>query len=102
MTPAELEIERRSVDYEAWEKQRIKEELKCMPLTKRQLKVLLDEVAAYGAPTCKHTYRVTNRFIKAKKLDRTKVIQWLKRNGGYCDCEIVYNVGYKFRDIVNT
>lgn len=100
MTAEEIEAEKRALEYEAWEKQRVQEQLKRMPLTKRQLRALLAEVTTYGEPTCNHTYRVTNRFIKRKQLDRKVIIEWLKRNGGHCDCEIVYNVGYRFRDII--
>ena len=39
-------------------------------------------------------------FFKMRKLDVEKIVPWLQSHGGYCDCEVMYNVQDKFQNIV--
>ncbi len=43
---------------------------------------------------CYHDYRFTKKILKAhfKKVNVNKFIEFCKKNGGYCDCEILFNV----------
>ena len=42
---------------------------------------------------CNHTLRYTTLFLtENKEPDPEKVITWLTSHGGYCDCEVLYNV----------
>jgi len=36
-----------------------------------------------------HNYDLTIEFFKAKGIQNTETaLQWLRENGGYCDCEV--------------
>lgn len=43
---------------------------------------------------CHHDYRFTKKILKDnfKKINIDKFIELCKSRGGYCDCEILYNV----------
>lgn len=46
---------------------------------------------------CKHTTILTKTFLhKNGVINVTQVIEWLAENGGFCDCEILANVEYRF------
>jgi len=42
--------------------------------------------------TCYGDFRFTEEFCKAHNLDFEAVKEMLEGNGGYCDCEIIFNV----------
>lgn len=51
----------------------------------------LDDVAQ--EKDCDHSLRVTREFLSKRGVGNTEVvIKWLNDNGGYCDCEVLYNV----------
>lgn len=42
---------------------------------------------------------LTKQFLKIKRVRNTdEVEKFLKENGGFCDCEVLYNVEEKFED----
>ncbi len=43
--------------------------------------------------TCDGTLLRTEAFLRALGLWSENVRKWLERYGGYCDCEVVMNVG---------
>jgi len=46
---------------------------------------------------CDHSLKSSINFLQSQKLDNTQVItEWLKDNGGSCDCEVLANVEEKF------
>jgi hypothetical protein len=49
---------------------------------------------------CDHTLRNANTFLMERGIDAEKVIPWLRDNGGYCDCEVIFNVDEKLGEIV--
>jgi len=69
-----------------------------LPLARELLNELFDDLNAKLEGTgCKHDYEMTSIFLnlKGKKLDQRTII-WFQENGGYCDCEILFNVADKF------
>jgi len=44
--------------------------------------------------------RETIQFLEKKKLSVELVVTWLRKHGGYCDCEVIYNVEEKFGPII--
>jgi hypothetical protein len=70
-----------------------------MPLSKSNLKALLDFLNEFGSP-CDHSLVHTTEFLKTHSLDSTKIIPWLKEHGGHCDCEVLGNVEDEFRNIL--
>lgn len=50
----------------------------------------LDETLGdYG---CDDTLKYTEKFITVNDLPLEESIEWLKENGGYCDCEVLANI----------
>ena len=47
---------------------------------------------------CNHDFTLTEEFFKDKDIDFTKVLEFLEENGGYCDCEVIFNVEEKFEE----
>jgi len=47
---------------------------------------------------CKHNFDIAKSFLLEKNIDLEKTYNWLEEYGGYCDCEILYNVEEKFYD----
>lgn len=46
---------------------------------------------------CDHSLRHTTHFLSENKVcNIEKVISWLSSHGGYCDCEVLYNVEEQF------
>lgn len=44
---------------------------------------------------CDHTHRLSNQILTQMQFNRGKIneiFEVLKKNGGHCDCEIIYNV----------
>ncbi|WP_196140636.1 DUF2695 domain-containing protein [Aliikangiella sp. G2MR2-5] len=64
-----------------------------MPLSEDELNELLDfldeELQTKG---CDHTMALTETWLSQTKLDKSEVIAALWANGGFCDCEVTYNV----------
>lgn len=67
------------------------------PLTKAQIKALNDELYhALVRDGCDNTTRHTRAFLKAHGLPVRRILAWLRREGGYCDCEVYMNVARPF------
>ena len=43
-------------------------------------------------PGCDHTFRFTERWAKSNGLDIIDLYQFLNAHGGFCDCEVCFNV----------
>lgn len=41
---------------------------------------------------CDHSLRFTTEWLVANEQPIERVMAWLSKNGGYCDCEVVANV----------
>lgn len=66
--------------------------LASLPVDIETLKDLLSHLNQDSAPPCNHTHRETIAFLNSRDIDPAKVIPWLQEHGGYCDCEVIYNV----------
>jgi len=45
--------------------------------------------------TCDHTFRLSNQILTQMQFGRGKmneILEVFKKNGGHCDCEVLYNV----------
>lgn len=47
---------------------------------------------------CSNQPLLTTEFLNRNNIPEGPVLSWLAENGGYCDCEVLYNVEEKFRD----
>lgn len=48
---------------------------------------------------CDDSLKLTKQFLETNQVQNTdKVEKFLKENGGFCDCEVLYNVEEKFEN----
>ncbi|MBA3313136.1 MAG: DUF2695 domain-containing protein [Planctomycetaceae bacterium] len=47
-------------------------------------------------PPCDHSHRLTTEYLRDRALPTEPTLGWLKANGGYCDCEVMFNVTDKW------
>lgn len=41
---------------------------------------------------CDGTLGIAEQWLTASGLDVARVLAWLQRHGGFCDCEVLFNV----------
>jgi hypothetical protein len=41
---------------------------------------------------CDNTLRNSETWLRGRGHDLTRIVLWLKQHGGYCDCEVLFNV----------
>ena len=71
-----------------------------LPVDIPTLKDLLSYLNKDPALPCDHTLRGTTEFLTSRQIDPAKVIPWLQEHGGFCDCEVIYNVYDAVGDLV--
>jgi hypothetical protein len=69
------------------------EEISKMPILKADLKALLEYLDRLEPFSCDHSLKETVEFLASRNLDESKIAPWLNDYGGYCDCEVLANVG---------
>ncbi len=47
---------------------------------------------------CDDTQKITLQFTEQNNLPKDDFIEWLRNNGGYCDCEVLANVESEIND----
>lgn len=57
----------------------------------------LDEVLEEHG--CDDTLKYTERFLEDNELPMEKSLNWLRDNGGFCDCEVLANIEDKISEI---
>lgn len=88
---------RRQIHKELQEKAKIEFE-KSLPISKELFQTLFDfldeELEKNG---CDDRLKFTKQFLEINKIQNVDEVEnWLKENGGFCDCEVLYNVEEKF------
>jgi hypothetical protein len=86
----------RKQQLNAWRDQQRKAAIAAFPLPANDLRSLftsLDE--SLSAATCDHSLRFTIAWLSARKVEQAPVVEWLRSQGGYCDCEVLANVEEK-------
>ncbi len=43
---------------------------------------------------------ILQRAVEKHGLDVERIVSWLRKHGGYCDCEVLANVEDKFGEII--
>ncbi len=62
------------------------------PLPNNSLASLFEFVdVSVGMDGCDHSRRFTEKWLDANQVARAPVLSWLESNGGFCDCEVVFN-----------
>lgn len=48
---------------------------------------------------CDDSLKLTKQFLETNLVENIDEVEnWLKDNGGFCDCEVLYNVEEKFEE----
>jgi hypothetical protein len=72
-----------------------------LPVGPPVLKRLFDHLNIRLAATdCDDTLRFTREFIAENGLSEGSIVGWLQKNGGYCDCEALYNAEEVVEDAI--
>jgi transposase len=50
-----------------------------------------------GSSGCSEKLLLTVEFLRLNNIPHEPVLAWLEEQGGYCDCEVLFNVEEKFR-----
>lgn len=77
-----------------------KKMLESIPMKIGDLKDMLTYLNRVDAPPCNHKLTDTEAWLSTKGIQPSLVIPWLNENGGYCDCEVIYNVYDAVGDMV--
>ena len=71
-----------------------------IPMPHQDFRDLFDHLDSDDAEECDHTVRLTTAFLQQRGLDVDRCIAWLAEHGGYCDCEVLANVGDEFSEVL--
>ncbi|WP_244149976.1 DUF2695 domain-containing protein [Xanthomonas sacchari] len=63
-----------------------------LPLPRETLWALFDYLNDVLADGCDHSLRRTTQFLASHDVAPESVIPWLGAHGGFCDCEVLFNV----------
>jgi hypothetical protein len=86
-----------------WKEQEREALIASIPIPHEDLRSLLDHLDAHfdqDDEYCDHTLRITAAFLQQRGLAHETVLPWLREHGGYCDCEVLANVGGTFEDLI--
>lgn len=86
--------------YEEWLQQYRVQAIALMPLSKADLRGLFEWLTCIGIEQCDHSLKYTQQYLNQRSLSQDLIIPWLKQNGGYCDCEVLFNVQSKLGDFI--
>jgi len=70
------------------------------PISYDDLKALFEWLDRPNPPPCDHSHKETEQFLRKHGLPIGQTLDWLKANGGFCDCEVIFNVTDKWGDKV--
>lgn len=72
-----------------------------LPMSKKRFKRLFKFLYEKLTPNfvCDNTFFYTKEFLKLNNIAQRRIISFMKKNGGYCDCEIITNVKPKFENL---
>jgi len=88
---AKLSKEERKSRVKQWQAAERAALVESMPFSVDHLSSLLDYLDA-NLKSCDHTTKLTEIFLHVNKLDKDLVLKWLAEHGGFCDCEVLFNL----------
>lgn len=98
--PDRQEVERRKqINKELREKDAILFE-NSLPVSREEFQNLFDFLdTEIGENGCDDTLKITKEFLVTNHINNIPEIEsWLRENGGFCDCEVLYNVEELFEN----
>ena len=89
---------KKALKHQFKERERAEAEAR-LPLPKPELAALFDRLdEVLREHDCDHTLRHTEGFLAERGLAAASVVAWLRKAGGYCDCEVLANVEDQWAD----
>ena len=74
--------------------------LRALPLTISDLEAMFHSLdIELGRQGCDHSRRLTQAWLVGRGCELETVFAWLDEHGGFCDCEVLANVGQHFDEI---
>jgi hypothetical protein len=74
-----------------------------MPISKPDLKALFDYVdEKLEDDGCDRTLKATTAFLLQRQLPQDLITDWLREEGGGCDCEVIANVEGTWGEVVGS
>jgi len=70
-----------------------------IPLGLKDLRDLFDHLDR-GGIECDHTLQETIEFLQFRGIEVVPIVEWLRNNGGFSDCEVIFNVDEKYGEMV--
>ena len=91
---AELSKAERKARVRVLKENELADAIAAMPLKPQRLRQLINYVdgSLYQAGGCDSTLMFTRCFLESERFDVETVVEWLRNNGGGCDCEVVANL----------
>lgn len=96
--PDKNEIEKRKqIKRELRDKARLEFE-QSLPISRDDFQNLFDFLdEKLSDEECDDKLTLTFEFLEKKEIKNIEEVEsWLRDNGGYCDCEVLYNIEEKF------
>ncbi|SFN32852.1 Protein of unknown function [Paenimyroides ummariense] len=92
--PSKEEIEKRKLLKKQLRENARKEFEENLPISRHYFKTIFDYLNDYLEQNeCDHTLNTTLEILRNQNITNVQeTISWLNKNGGYCDCEVLYNV----------
>lgn len=89
----------KKLKLKAWKQEKKIEFEKSLPMNREIFEQLFEYLdKKLNNEKCLHNLSLTKEFLIQNNILQDNVINWLKENGGYCDCEVLYNIEEKFFD----
>ncbi len=89
---AKSEVQRRKELRRAAEAEQRASEEASLPVLKETLWALFDYLDESLGDGCDHSLRLTEQFLVSRRIQPELVTPWLGEYGGFCDCEVLFNV----------
>jgi len=70
------------------------------PIPLDELRELFQYLGRPNPPPCDHTHRETTAFLQSRGVPVEPTLAWLRANGGFCDCEVIFNVTNDWGEVV--
>lgn len=62
------------------------------PISYENVKALFEYLNRPNPPACDHTHKECVEYLRHRQLPIESTLAWLRENGGFCDCEVIFNV----------
>lgn len=82
-----------------WKNAEIEKFEATLPISREKFKELFDYLDnQLDTNACNHDLRLTIEFLNCHQIPLEPVVEFLRENGGYCDCEVLMNVTNKLEN----